>query len=273
MKRNFFMMAFVSLFTVVALCSCSKDENEDDDTGGNGVIQNNTINVIIENGAKYSSKIDSVKAGIDYRDSDRNHYYVTLASAPYNNIGFTLKLPESVSGQYLYSLAYVWDYEEIEGLTASNHSVKLGELELYAYKSNSNSATGYFYYGTEDSELVGYGWLTYADGDVSITGSYTENESNVYYDGTYYDELKIIVKYNNYHLKKGWNMDYERETKKTDNSIEYELTTQAPAGAKWYFDDYSSYSTSGSLRKQVSPLSAKHKHRFLSESGFSGLED
>ncbi|MDR1130042.1 MAG: hypothetical protein LBK96_03565 [Prevotellaceae bacterium] len=239
MKRNFLMMAFVSLFTVVALCSCGKDEEENDDKDGNGEnawIQGNTITAVVENGASYYGKIDAVRAEVNG--------YAPLVSVNYIDGGFTLTLPANINTQYLYNPADEDDYYIDEGVTISNPNVKVAEMYLGTYKSNSY--TGYIYYGTEDWE----GRFIYADGDVSITGLGSE-----------------WFKWNA-HLKKGWNMVYGKEM---DN--EFEFTTQVPAGTKkWYFYD-DTFSTSGSLRTQVSPLSAKHKLRFLSESGFSGLKD
>ncbi|MDR1340600.1 MAG: hypothetical protein LBK58_11195 [Prevotellaceae bacterium] len=256
MKRNFLMMAFVSLFTVVALCSCNKDEDENDDKGGNGVIQNNTVTAVVENGASYNSKIDLVEA-VTYSNDDK---LITLASAPYTNGGFTLNLPASLGAQYLEPLFDEED-EIPDGVTVSNPNVKTGEAILDAYKSDSY--VGSFYHGNGDWE----GELIYVDGDVSISGSGTETWT--YGEGTEYEETYTNTYRYNCNLRKGWNIMYEKRTEKDS----YEYTTQAPANVKWYFEDKSSYNLSGSLHKQVSPLSAKQKLRFLSEAGFSGLED
>jgi hypothetical protein len=67
----------------------------------------------------------------------------------------------------------------------------------------------------------------YVDKDVSITGTVTETETC--------DEAIYINKYS-VHLKRGWNIIYANETKK-GNMYEWEMTTTAPAGAKWYFYD------------------------------------
>jgi hypothetical protein len=92
MKRNYLKMAFVSLFAVAALCSCNKDEDDNNDNGGTGAIQNNAISIEVEDGASYSEKIDIVKLECEGG---------TLANAPFNNGRFTLNLPASVSVQYL----------------------------------------------------------------------------------------------------------------------------------------------------------------------------
>jgi hypothetical protein len=231
MKKNFLKMAVVSLFVVVALCSCDKDEEENENNGG--VIQGNTVSVAVENGSAYSGKIDAVKALIvtgekSTLDPETNRYYYywtghEMATAAYNNGTFTLSLPETLSDEYL-------DDEFIEelldtdngalpkGVTASNSQLKGEWVKILAYRSGKE--VGEFYYATEECESN----LLYADRDISITGIHTETDGDV----------------NKYslHLKRGWNMIYEKDTEK-GNSTEYELTTTAPAGVKWIYDEHS----------------------------------
>jgi hypothetical protein len=202
MKRNFFKMAFVSLLALGALCSCSKDE----DKNKNGAIQSNTLNVTVENAASYSGKISDVKLSADGSD-------VTLASAPYNNGKFTITLPESLGRQYLDAIGTPRD------VTISDTDVKTGLAILYAYESGSR--IGRFYHGAGDWQ----GFLMYADGDVSITGSHSFTNS---FGGT------TAETFNNCNLADGWNILYIKGTQ-TGSSDEYEYTTRAPAGAKWYF--------------------------------------
>jgi hypothetical protein len=251
MKRNFLIKAFVCLFTVVALCSCSKD---DDEENSNGSIPNKMV-IAVENGASYNEKIDVVKVEI-YSESSNN--YVPLVSAPYENGGFTLDLPESVSAQYLEGI----DFEEgvPQGLTVSNLNAKIGWVYLSAYKLSDE--TGYFYHGTGDWE----GGLVYLDSDYNMTGSHTESE-------TYEEVIYTYKETYNVHGKRGWNMVYEKETNKGNNSYEYEMTTAVPAGAKWSFYDYSSEqsSVSGALLKSKT-LSAKLKSKTLSAKRKFGLK-
>jgi hypothetical protein len=239
MKRNFLTKAFVCLFTVVALCSCSKDDDEENDNGnsGNSVIQNNTLVAVVENGASFNETIDSVKAVI-YSETGGE---ITLAQGAYVNDGFTINLPESVDARYLRNINSFVDYEENvpKDVTVSNSDAKFGYVSLYAYKY---SDVGEFYQATEDEEWDNDEELIYADRDVYIIGSDTD----------YLDKYKYNV-----YLKKGWNIIYYKSTQ-NNNSREIECTTQVPAGAKWYFYDYSSRqsSVSGSLLKPK-PLSAK----------------
>jgi hypothetical protein len=209
MKRFFLMKAFVCLFTVVALCSCNKDE---DDENGNVQVPDNTF-IAVENGASYNGKIDVVKAEIY---TENNGDYITLASAPYENGGFTIDLPESVNVQYLESMDNI-----PQGLTVSNPNAKIGMVDLNAYKSDT--VTGQFYYGITHWE----GIIAYFDSDLSITGSYTLTDKKVY----------------NVHGKKGWNMVYIIEYI-AENNIESftEITTQSPPkklSFSWHFQEWS----------------------------------
>ncbi|MDR1584027.1 MAG: hypothetical protein LBS55_12375 [Prevotellaceae bacterium] len=244
MKRNFLMMAFVSLFTVVAISSCNKDDDDDGKEGGN---IDNTITATVEHGNSYNGKIDSVKAKI--YPPKKNSYLVTLvaASTNYSNGGFTLKLPETVSDTYLSAFDDDNFYVD-NGITISNRNVKISQTYIEAYKAND--VVGEFYYGTAD--WYWYGRPTYSNGDVSITGSMTE-EHNSDGDGDGVDETHTYTTKFNIHLKKGWNMVYGKE-----GEYEEEYTTTAPSGAKWYYEDYYESDTSSQLKK-VPFLSSKRR--------------
>jgi hypothetical protein len=218
MNRNFLEMAFVSLFAVVAICSCDENEDENGDGNGNGLV-GNTITVNVENGGEYDVEIDSVKANItisvtEKYDSKTNTYYYTkeiytLTTAAYNNGKFTLSLPETVSDDLLDDDLIFEDYDKLpEGVIASDSELKGAPVMIEAY--HNGKIVGVCYYTNEDKNWVGY--LIYADRNFSLIGSRTEEDGGAY-------------KWN-VHLKKGWNMVYEKQNQK-------ELTTTAPAGMKW----------------------------------------
>jgi hypothetical protein len=201
MKKNFSMMAFVSLFTVVALCSCSKDDNGDDN--GGSVIANNTLTVAVEDGNDYNDEIVEVRA-FSYFDDERYE----IASGSYINGGFTLKLPATIADKYLESFGSF-----PEGLKVSNPNVKgTNYVEIYAYNESGRKIGEFYCENTSGWEGV----LMWVNENSSITGTFTNK----------YNEVYTI----NMHLKKGWNMLYER----SDDSGG-ESTTQAPSGMKWSF--------------------------------------
>jgi hypothetical protein len=295
MKKNFLMMAFVSLFTIVALSSCEKNEKDtvevtevtldkttltlavdssetltatvkpDDKTvvwatsdstkvtvtndgivtaiatgsatvtataGGKyatckvTVIDNsggidNTITAKVEAGSSLNGKIDTVEVVLGYKKDNGNYGYYAVANAPYSNGGFTLQLPEDVSDTYLEALNDMPD-----GLNVSNPNVKIGWTLIRAYEKGANVGRR-FYLGTGITATDWRSQLIYSNGDVSMTGSFTDEGD--------------ISKYN-VHLKKGWNIMYEKSTDKGNDAYEFEITTTAPSGAKWYYEnDYSDY--------------------------------
>jgi hypothetical protein len=205
MKKNFFKTAFVSLFAVVALCSCDKDEDKNNDAG---VIVKNTITAAVEKGNTYNTQIDSVKAVID-------NYKVS--GSVYKDGGFTLKLPAALNDTLL-NLLFNGDTIPSE-VKVSDSTAKIRSVDIDAYKSGKQ--TGSFYHGTTEWK----GLLMYANKNVTIAGS-------VVYDGKYTD------KFTNMHLKQGWNIVYKKETSTGNNkeNKEIEYTTQIPNNAKWHYD-------------------------------------
>jgi hypothetical protein len=263
MNRKYFMMAFVSLFTVVALCSCDKDEDEkkkdDPVVTDSTVVAGYTVTVTVENGNCFNSKIGIVKAYIDVDNADD----VEVANAPYSNGGFTLKLQSTISEAYLY--AWFEDEDDyLEGVTVSNPNVKIADMDdIDAYKSNDH--VGYFYNELSDGWEM---WYVYANENLSMTGNGEREEEENYdsnQDGDYDDEgdnqYIYTWKYKyNMHLRKGWNAIYYKETESDDVRGE-EITTQAPASKiKWYFEEYSSSSES-SVSPKIPSLITKLKAR------------
>jgi hypothetical protein len=226
MKRNFLMKAFVCLFTVVALCSCSKD---DDEENGNTQIPYNTF-IAVENGASYNGKIDVVKV-----DINNDHIFY---STQYENGGFKLELPEKVSDpDYFYNPTNILLDDCSGDVVISNPNVNIFYAYLKAYRLNDKvyggeEYVGSFHHGTEKEEKKWYGYsdgdLVYSDSECNIIGTCSTITNYPYIGYTY--------TYNyNVHLKEGWNMEYWKETRKENESI-IEITTQVPAGAKWYLD-------------------------------------
>jgi hypothetical protein len=204
-KSKFLWAALMSLMLMAVFNSCEKED--DDDTGG-GVVSNNTITAKVENGSDYNEEINLVKALIvtgERRNPQTGQYEWAgheVGSGSYSKGGFTLKLSASVEDQYL---EYLED-EFPDGLTISDPDVKIAFVTIVAY-DESGAEIGSFELYSEDYE----GILLYADGNVSITGTSADEEEMTY----------------NLQLKKGWNTVYGNDDR---------ITTQTPAGLKWYFD-------------------------------------
>jgi hypothetical protein len=203
MKTNTLMMAFVSLFAIVSLSSCNKDEDED------YVV---TI--------KVGEPVGVVKA--QYNNS---YTAATAAEAHYSNGEYILNLPATVIDTHLGKL-----YPELnampDGITVSNPNVKGVSVMIFVYISETSKyPTGRFDYGKPDW-LNGFSELTYVTEDVSITGSEITGSEIVDIKATW-----------NVHLKKGWNIVCTGFVEDAAD-LEIETTTQIPADAKWYFSPF-----------------------------------
>ncbi|MDR0385988.1 MAG: hypothetical protein LBH60_07915 [Prevotellaceae bacterium] len=243
-------MALVSLFTVVAFSSCSNDRDNETDGGSSGRIEGNKLPASVENGASYDSQIDLVKAEIWHEGNPGDSVLIphTVATVPYSNGVFTLNLPESVDARYLEAMFY--DDLPPSGVTVSNRNAKGASVDLEAYKSDNNA--GYIYCAT-GADWVGR--LVYMDADVSITGSYSETAYGIEY--TYTSKYNI-------RFERGWNMVYEKKTEK-GTVTEYEITTTAPAGLKWYVGYLADYHAFyyAYCYTHVRPASANQGIRFI----------
>jgi hypothetical protein len=264
MKKDLFSVAFVSLFAIVYMNSCDKDDDENVNNGGIG----NTITATIENGDRLNGKIDSVKAVFDYEDENGDWREYIAASAPYVNGGFTLQLQENLDDTYLETISSMFDYADYyvdypyvtvtDNITISNRNVKTVITIVYACKAGETYSDGRFTFGTSiDAELGWEGRLIYANSDVSVTGSQDETWE---YNGKISET--VTTKFNMF-LKKGWNMMYFKFTMKdTDSDVEHyehEYTTTTPPGAKWLYNGYNSSSLSSSRIQKIPFLSSKRK--------------
>jgi hypothetical protein len=225
MKRHFLLLASVSLLAAITFCACDKDDDKDDNAA-TSTIPAGEYTIEVENGKEYNSDIDSVKLVIEYDDVVVHE----VCSGRYAKGKVTLDLPESLPSKYLIELEDVSD-EFPDDINVSNSSVKIGGTELRAYKKNGyyNNHVGDIYHGTDECK----GGLMYANGDATITGSGKREETK--------DGQKISVNFSfNVNLKKGWNIIYIKLAYTiTGKAVSgtYEMTTQAPAGAAWRYEE------------------------------------
>jgi hypothetical protein len=235
MKKKFSMMAFVSLFTVVALCSCNKDEDgKDDENGATSKIVNNTLTVTVENGNSFNETIHDVKMYVNYTSEDGK---IVITSVPYNNGGFTLKLPETIDDMYFTTFNIT-----SAGVTISDPNVKIldGDDGTIRACNASGNVIGYF---KHENASGGRSVLTYVNADVSIKG--TTDEFG-------YEQVKYDVE-----LKKGWNIIYSQVSSVNDRRVE-EISNKVPAGLKWYYTHFG-YTPPSSVSYKVPALLSKRK--------------
>jgi hypothetical protein len=232
MKKDFLKTVLACLLTIVALSACKKDEE------GEPYI----ITAAVENGDRYNTMIDAVRAEIEY-DEQKEGY--RIANAEYQNGGFTIILPAKVNSLYLVPL----EDDIPDGLLISNLNAKTVNISLNAYKSNDN--VGAFYLWSEGWE----GLFIYADRDVSIAGDYDDYYSE---EGITYTEMYNL----SMDLEKGWNIVYAKATQIKYNTYLIEMTTEAPYEAKWYFDLYDTESYEYNIRPGIPFLSSKQRFHF-----------
>jgi hypothetical protein len=225
-------MASASLLAAATLfCACDKDEDEKEkeDNIATSTIPAGEYIINVENGDDYD--FDTVKLVIIGHDG--NDVY-EVCSVPYAKGKFTLDLPETVLNQYLEKIenGFMYFVDLPDGIKISNPSVKIGRtMGLLAHKWEPD-ISGYhvsvIYHRIGNGEwlpfLNGVGWLLYANGDATVTGSGEGEEME--------DCQKTSVNFNfKVNLKKGWNIVCLKVTGK----LTREYTTQTSADAVWGF--------------------------------------
>jgi hypothetical protein len=198
------IMLTMAAFAATAV-SCGKDDNEEETP--HGVIHDNAITVTLENGG--GDSLNLVGCAIKLVTDDDHAFVETLFGVN----GFTLMLPASVDDEFLSAI----ERGGIpEGLMVSDPKVKLTTTYLEAYREGQY--LGDFYHGSGEWK----GYLVYADGEVEISGSVTDDEGTWTYDAQ---------------LKAGWNVMYEKIIEKENwDDNEYEMITRVPEDARWGFD-------------------------------------
>ena len=259
MKKSFKKIGlFLALgLTTAIFNSCNKDDDNkggDDGNGGSSSVSKITATNVIDG----STQIKTVKALVYWGENYDN--VEVIAQAPYQNNGFTLELPATLSAKYLEAL----DEGEMKGFSISDKNVKGSSFDGFSGYDKDGNEIGVFLYEERNENagpLAGHlaGWV-YVDGDVTIKGEQKDSDSDSEY--TYEWSSKV-----DYKLKKGWNIVYASYTYTYDETtktikISAIATTQKPANVNfnwyfnnWYFED-DGYNYSASL-KSAKSLSEK----------------
>ena len=213
MNRQILTLMTAAIVLMAAFASCKKDRTGGDDNGGGGGSNNpSIINAKVVGGDVYNGKIITVKALMDDYDND---YEYVAASGKYENGGFWLSLPRTVPAQCLFSISYIFDYEDFEG-TISDWEAKIGGVWIGAYNGQD--------------EEIGEFWCT--DDENEVDAGYVYLDRNLIIKGHHSDSSEEF----DFSFTKGWNIFYEVE-REYDR---YLLTTKKPSGVnlKWYYDGY-----------------------------------
>ena len=220
MNRQLLSLITAAMVLIAAFASCKKDKDGSGNSGGASVI-----NATVVDGDDYNDEIATVTAWMyNYDHFNHDHFVV---SGKYENGGFKLNLPKTVSETYLYSFdeIYGFDDDEFEG-TISDPKVKINNMWIKAYNSQEEGI-GVFNWKNEDGNEACY---VYADRNVTIKGRYGWY-GNDHPDEYWIDEFDCS-------FTKGWNIMY---TFYTSNDYKWLCITKKPSDVnyKWYYDDYS----------------------------------
>ena len=217
MKRFFVnQLVMAALAISAAFTSCNKDDDEKGDETIDGTIDGTvggTIDKItakVENASELSN-VKTVKLMALVISSEESE---EIASAEFKNDGFTLNLPATVASKYLYLLAA----DMPSTVNVSNKNAKIANVSICGFDSAGDPIADFICTKKEGNTEYSM-WLLYADSDVSISGTKTDEEE---------DEVFVF----SLSLKKGWNAVYETYTRTTQGEkIEYK--NSPISGLKW----------------------------------------
>jgi hypothetical protein len=201
------MMAIIAMTFLTFSCQ------DKDLTGQNEIIAKDVLDS--------SEDIATAKALLDYgiyKSDDEN----VIATADYENDGFKLKLPKTVSDQYLYEVGDEFDGEN--WITVSDPKAKMNAIWLSAYNNKDKYIGDFYHMGWNTRYYVDAAYI-YSDRKFTITGKFE-------YDDEHYKYTEEF----DCNLKKGWNVLYFVDEEFNAKSI---ITTQKPSEVKmeWIFDE------------------------------------
>ena len=212
-----------------------------------------SINITVENGSDFSSKIDAVYMAVI--DSP-NRISEIIAETPFGNGTFTLELPRNIDEKYLIPIENTVDIENND-FQISDKTAKIIGFPLLAVKeeqvvgvimrlsfdpiiladtiSDENLEKIIALYATG---VYGTGY-SYANKPVTIKGVSTRTEIGSYIFG---EIIANTYSYYNLTLKAGWNKIANKVVQTwtyMPGIFEIELITESshdePSGMKWYF--------------------------------------
>jgi len=206
------MYAFFVLFALAGIPSaCDKNNEIYEDGKNNSITVSGTI-------SGECATWDEVRVSFDGEET-------WVASAPIQKEKFSLILPQPDTKL----LVSIPDNAFPKEITISDKTAKIfGNVLFRAFKGSTRSRDPLFLVGQSSKGICIMDWL-YANKDVSITGSYTNEDG----DGRVY----------NAKMKKGWNVWLSYETKTLNEygmwtgkvTMTYEAggIGDIPVGAKW----------------------------------------
>ena len=171
--------------------------------------------IIATNVINSDSSIETVKA---FMDDETSWDEEVVATGKYENDGFKLTLPKTVSDNFLYPIGE--EFEDDEWVTVSDLQAKVGGTWLYAFNKSDKEIGEFYYFGINNRVWVDALYM-YADRNFTIKGKYEYGKWTEEYDMSF---------------KKGWNIVYAVEEM---HGTKFILTTQKPADLvmDWVFEE------------------------------------
>jgi len=207
------MIALLAISSVLVSC-------QDTDKSGSNVIE-------AKNVANSNADIATVKAVIY---DEANEEGVTLASCKYENKGFKLKLPKTISNNYLRSIADAEEDDFPEWISVSDKNAKLGYFELCAFDKTGDEI-GHFYMERETTNAYQNGQAVYMYSDRNFTMK-GKDETIEEDEGV---SITCSQEYN-CSLKKGYNIiyvTYDMKYNLPNMKVTILCTTQKPSETNW----------------------------------------
>ena len=242
------MKRLIFLFTIPFMIGCTINSVNEPDNDGTF-----NINITVENGSDFSSKIDAVYMAVI--DSS-NGISEIIAETPYGNGTFTLELPRNIDEKYLIPIENTVDIENND-FQISDKTAKIIGFPLVAVKGEQvvgvimrlsfDPIIFFEPFSIENSEKIttlyasgvystGY---VYANKPVTIKGVSTRTEIGSYIFG---EIIANTYSYYNLTLNAGWNKGTNKVVQTwtyKPGIFEIELITESshdePSGMKWYF--------------------------------------
>jgi len=263
MKKHFTFFYVALIVATLSFVACNKDSDGGGKPGGGGGGGGDTNGLTITaTGVKNSSGAIKTVRAYAWWETDVDDGVDIIAEAPYQNNGFSLKLPATLANKYLWELGgleYIFNvsdknakmlfFDEIYGCDIDNDEI--GDFWCTSDWSNG-----------EDYAVHYTSWI-YVDRNVTIKGELKDS----YYDDYELIEYESIQKLD-LNLNKGWNVVYDSYTGIYDDPLRkytetYSLTTQKPSGVnyQWYFEEYGDWWKSAQSKKSSLKSPFKNKKR------------
>jgi len=209
---NFIMIAVVAVSLLAAKCGTDPDDPPSD--GGTTTFDDPSV-IIAKDVINSNPDIVSVKAVMYNEETDEEK---VIATGKYENNGFKITLPKTISNEYLFDADEAFGDEQ--GIVISDPNAKIGVAWVYAFNDKGKEIGDFYCLGITTKYYVDAMYV-YADRNFTIKGKIEE--------GKYVDEYDCS-------FKKGWNILYA-----IDGNFEYFflLSTQKPAdiNMEWIFEE------------------------------------